>query len=104
MLNWKNIIENCIYILLIGTMMIVMAYVVVGQFDGMVQQAIAKETTSIKNEFKTEIKKINAKKGAVVELTTSPDVDNKAQTNIVKDSIPEKKGFFKRIFKKNKSN
>lgn len=100
MINWRNVLENLINQVINGILMIIMAYVIIGQFEGMMQEAIAKNTTEIKNEFNTEIKKLKAYSGSKINLTTSPTIDNKAQTIITKDSVPEKKGFFKKLFGK----
>ena len=100
MKNWTNVIENLIYIAFIGFIMIINTYVIIGQFEGMMETAIAKESTSIKNEFNTKINKLKARNGATLEFDITPRIDNEATTVIVKDSIPEKKGFFKRLFGK----
>ena len=100
MKNWTNVIENLIYIAFIGVIMIINTKVIIGQFEGMMQTAIAKETTSIKNEFNTKINKLKSRKGGTLEFDITPTIDNDATTIIVKDSIPEKKGFFKRLFRK----
>jgi len=101
-MNWNNLIENAIYIALISLALIVNNYVIIGRFEGMVNEAIAKETTSIKNEFRTEIKKLKNRNGEVV-LETEPILENTiGQTD---DSLtapnqkPTKKpGLLKRIF------
>ena len=107
-MNWKNTAENLL-IALIGILFgAALTYVIitqtnknmVAQLRPVIEQAIAKETTSIKNEFATEIKKLKAKKGSTVELQIDPTLDNKAQTNIKKDSMPEKTNFLKRWFGK----
>lgn len=98
-LDWRNVIENLIYIIAIGTMLIISNNVTIARFEPMIDAAIKQETTAIKNEFRTEIKKLKAKDGAAVDLQISPDLDNKAQTIIEKDSnAPKKKGFFGRLF------
>lgn len=100
-LDWSNVIENLIYIIAIGVMMIISNNVTIAGFEPMIDTAIKQETTAIKNEFRTEIKKLKAKDGATVDLQVNPDVDNKAQTNITKDSTTSKKrGIFARIFGK----
>lgn len=109
MMNWRNVAEN-LGIALIGVLFgSILTFFIIkesnkaltAQLRPVIEQAIAKETTSIKNEFKTEIKKLKAKDGATVDLQVDPKVDNKAQTNIVKDSItPKKKGFLGRLFGK----
>lgn len=107
-MNWKNVAEN-LGIALVGVVFgAILTYVTITQSSKMlvsqlrpvIEQAIAKETTAITNEFKTEIKKLKSRNGGTVELNISPDIDNKAQTISTKDSVPEKEGFFKRIFGK----
>lgn len=113
-MNFKNVAENLV-IVLIGIVfgsvltfyMITQSNKALGkQLTPIIQQAIAKETTAITNEFITEIKKLKSKNGGNVELIITPDIDNKAQTNITKDSLPEKEktGFFKRLFGKKDKN
>ncbi|WP_228235930.1 hypothetical protein [Allomuricauda sp. M10] len=102
MLNWKNIVENTIYIALIIAGMTINNKVTISEFEGMVQSAIQKETTKIENTFQTEIKKLKSRDGGTIDLKVNPEIDNKAQTIVTKDSVPEKEGFFKRLFGKKK--
>ncbi|MBV7268375.1 hypothetical protein [Winogradskyella luteola] len=77
-----------------------------------IMEAIRKETTSITNEFKTEIKKLKNRKGEVT-LDVKPVIDNQIkqqeQNGDTLTVVPEEKkedrpGFFKRLFgKKNKN-
>lgn len=106
-MNWKkNLIENLIYIVAFGLILIANNYMVIGQFEGMVNAAIAKESTAINHHFQTEIKKLKAKRGEV-DLTVRPKLDSEITNNVVNDSVTpdleKRKGFFKRLFgRKNK--
>ena len=110
-MNWKNVAEN-LGIALIGVLFgSVLTYFTItqankaltAQLRPVIEQAIAKETTAITNEFKTEIKKLKAKGASTIELTVEPEIENKAQTNIEKDSAKnDDRGFFGRLFGKKK--
>ncbi len=119
MINWKNTAENLgisIITFLSGafTCYVLMSKTVdstanriLEANNEVIMEAIKKETTSITNEFKTEIKKLKNRKGSVT-LETSPILENKIHVD-VRDSIPKdvvevpkKTGFFKRLFKKRK--
>lgn len=97
-----NIAENAFYIILISAAMIVSNKVTISGFEGMVQEAIAKETTKIENTFETEIKKLKAKNGGQVDLDIRPVIDNKAQTNINQDSTEVKRTLWQKLWGKNK--
>ncbi|KQC30181.1 hypothetical protein AAY42_10055 [Flagellimonas eckloniae] len=79
-------------------MLIFNTKMVVSQFEGMVQSAIQQETTKIENSFETRINKLKTRDGGTIDFSVEPRIDNKAQTNVTKDSVPEKRGFFKRLF------
>lgn len=100
MINLKNVLENLIYIAAIGILLIVNNRVTIGRFEGMMEAAVAKHTTSILNEYNTDIKKFKAHKGSTVDFQIKPVTDNTATTIIVNDSIEDKPGFFKRLFGK----
>jgi len=53
-------------------------YVIVGQFEDMVNEAIKKESTSINNKFDTEIKKLKNRKGRV-DLNVEPILRNQIE-------------------------
>lgn len=115
-MNFKNLTENLI---------IVIASAAIGGYIGYrastqsnkqtiellrptIEEAIKKETTSISNEFKTEIKKLKNRKGEVT-LDVKPIIENQIEQN--GDSIPraqkthtkKKDGFFKRLFGKKRN-
>lgn len=111
-MNFKNVAEN-LAIALVGVVFgAVLTFFTItqsnkalsNQLTPIIKQAIEKETTAITNEFITEIKKLKSKNGGNVELVITPDIDNKAQTvkteTTTNDSLPEKPGFFKRLFGK----
>lgn len=125
-MNFKNVAEN-LAIALIGVVFgAVLTFFTItqsnkalsNQLTPIIKQAIEKETTAITNEFITEIKKLKSKNGGTVELVITPEIENQAQTikndntkpqktkvqtNIAKDTLQQKEGFFKRLFgKKNK--
>ncbi|TLP81360.1 hypothetical protein [Maribacter sp. ACAM166] len=111
-MNFKNAAENLL-IALIGVVFgCILTFFIITQSNKalskqltpIIEQAIAKETTAITNEFITEIKKLKSRGGSTVELNITPDIKNKAQTITTKDSLPEKKGFFKRLFGKKDKN
>lgn len=108
-LNFKNLAENLI---------ITIVVLIAGMYGGylisissaermlenqksLIETAIRKETTSITNEFKTEIKKFKVKKDGKVDLTVEPILDNDATTIKTLDSImkPKKQGWYKRVFR-----
>jgi len=106
-MNFKNLAENLIIVLIsvcVGGVVGFKASTISNKqtielLRPTIEQAIKKETTSIKNEFKnsfkTEIKKLKAKKGSVVEIPTTttakPDVDNTITQEVVKDTVKTKK-------------
>ena len=112
MLNFKNLSEN-----LIITVVVMVASTFAGYWisiksaermldnqKSIIEEAIRQETTSITNEFKTEIKKLKVKKDGVVDLVTTPEIHSEAATVRYQDAdtvIADKKpGFFKRLFKR----
>ncbi|MDH7444690.1 hypothetical protein [Aquimarina sp. 2201CG14-23] len=112
-INFKNLAENLIIIvimLIVGMtggyyFSLTAAERMLNNQKSLIEAAIKKETTSITNEFNTEIKKLKAKKGSNVDFSVDPTLENTAETNIIKskDSIKKKKkGLFKRIFGSNK--
>lgn len=117
-INWKNTAENLI-IALIGVIagVAIGYYVSVKAAEAMLDnqkeiivEAIRKETTSIKNEFNTEIKKLKNRKGELT-LDVKPVIENQIEQNgdtiSVTQPPPEpkkKRGFLGRLFgKKNKN-
>ncbi len=88
MINYKNVIENIIYITVIAVLITGSNFFVIKAQQDVMLSAINKQTTSITNEFK----KIKNKKGESINL----NIDNKAQTIFIPDydTIPEKKGLF----------
>jgi hypothetical protein len=83
-MNFKNVIENLIYIFAMGAILIVSNYFIIKAQQDAFIEAINKNTTEISNTFD----KIKTNKS-----TLDLDLDNKAQTNI-NDSIKKSKKFF----------
>lgn len=117
-INWKNTAENLILVL-IGVIAGVGIgyYVSIKSAEAMLDnqkeiivEAIRKETTSITNEFKTEIKKLKNRKGELT-LDVKPIIENQIEQNgdtittAQEQTEPKKKrGFLGRLFgKKNKN-
>jgi len=80
MINFKNVIENIIYILLIAAVLILNTYFVLRQQEKTIIKAIEKSTTEINNKIK-----VKNKKGTL-------DLTNTLET----DSIPTKKHWWQR--------
>jgi|AntAceMinimDraft_18_1070375.scaffolds.fasta_scaffold01941_12 hypothetical protein len=83
-MNFKNVIENLIYIFAMGAILIVSNYFIIKAQQDAFIEAINKNTTEISNTFD----KIKTNKS-----TLDLNLDNKAQTNI-NDSIKKSKKFF----------
>ena len=83
-MNFKNVIENLIYIFAMGAILIVSNYFIIKAQQDAFIEAINKNTTEISNT----IDKIKTNKS-----TLDLNLDNKAQTNI-NDSIKKSKKFF----------
>tara|TARA_R110002049_G_C8936073_1_gene544595 strand:- start:276 stop:626 length:351 start_codon:yes stop_codon:yes gene_type:complete len=114
MMNWKNTAENLLLVLIgiiagVGIGYYVSITVAERMLDNqkdIIVEAIRKETTSITNEFKTEIKKLKNRKGTVV-LDVKPILENQIDQDEIntntRDSIPKpdkKKGWLGRLFSK----
>lgn len=105
-MNFKNLAENLIIFIIAVFVGGVVGYVASTQANKQtikllrpaIEDAIKKETTSITNEFKTEIKKLKSRGGGTVKLEIDPVL--KSEIEQKKDSVKpkKKKGFFKRIF------
>ncbi len=108
-MNFKNLSENLIIVFVTA-----IASGMVGYFASTfsnkqtvkllrptIEQAIRKETTSISNEFRTEIKKLKAKKGGAATLEVTPNLESEI---VSKDSTviqtANQKSWLKRIFSK----
>lgn len=113
MINFKNVAENMLIAFVFTIVGLLGGYVIainaaktmVDTQKSIIEKAIRKETTSINNSFKTEIKKLKVKKDGRVDLAIEPVLDTEATTihSTDKDSlVTENKGFFKRIFGKKK--
>ena len=110
-MNFKNLAENLIYIMLSVVVGGVIGYTASTHSNKQtilllkptIEQAIKKETTSILNKYETTIKKQKVKKG-VSSIDYTPKVqnviENKPDSLILKPKIKKRKGFFKRLFKK----
>lgn len=109
--NLKNVIENLVLILISVTVGVgIGAFVAIKVTDmvldnqnQIIEAAINKNTTEIKNEFKNEFKKIKSKKSQpiniVIDPTTNSVISSKDSTQVI--TVEKKKGFFKRLFTKN---
>jgi hypothetical protein len=119
-MNFKNLAENLIIVLVSACVGGGIGYMAstysnkqtIELLTPTITEAIKKETTSISNEFKTEIKKLKNKKDGTVVLDVEPIIENQIkQKNKLNDTTqksektPVKKdGFFKRLLKgKNKN-
>lgn len=121
-MNWKNSTENLgisIAAFLAGALVcyLVMSRTVASttslileKNNEVILEALKRETTSIKNEFNTEIKKLKNRKGELT-LDVKPIIENQIEQNgdtiSVTQPQPEpkkKRGFLGRLFgKKNKN-
>jgi len=88
MINFKNLIENIIYMAVVATFTTISTLVVLDSVEGMIKEAINKETTAINNR----IDKIKTNKG-----TTSVTYDNKIKS----DTLTIRKRWFNRVHKNN---
>ncbi|WP_233860998.1 hypothetical protein [Tenacibaculum piscium] len=105
-MNFKNLAENLIIVIVSALIGGSIGYVAstsankqtIELLRPSIEEAIRKETTSITNEFKTEIKKLKNKGTGNVVLEIEPVL--KTAIKQKSDSIKpiKKKGFFKRIF------
>jgi hypothetical protein len=104
-MNFKNLAENLIIVILSALVGGYIGYTAstasnkqtIELLRPTIEEAIRKETTSISNEFKTEIKKLKNRKGEVM-LDIDPELNNEIeQTN---DTLAQRPGFFTRLFKK----
>lgn len=69
-----------------------------------IELAIQKETTNITNQVTTEIRKIKSKKSEPINIVIDPTTKSVIQQSDTSQIIvvEEKRGFFKRLFSKNK--
>ncbi len=105
-MNFKNLAENLIIVIIAALIGGVIGYVASTKANKQtiellrptIEEAIRKETTSITNEFKTEIKKLKNRGSGNIRLEIEPVLENEIKQK--KDSIKpkKKKGFFNRIF------
>lgn len=112
-INWKNTAEN-LGLVLVGVIVgVIIGYTVsirtaermLEQQKDIIVRAIDKETikNEIKNDIQVDIDKIKKSDSININIVQTPN-NNQKPTNVIiqrKDSIPEKKGFFKRVFGKN---
>jgi hypothetical protein len=121
-MNWENSTENLVVSILAFFAGAFTCYLVMSKTvestttlileknNEVIMTALKRETTSIKNEFKTEIKKLKNRKGELT-LDVKPIIENQinqkeVNTNI-QDTIPEpeeKKGWLGRLFSKKNNN
>ncbi len=94
-MNFKNLSENLKIVIVATSVGAVLGYLASTQANKQaiellrptIEQAIRKETTSITNEFKTEIKKLKNKKG-VLDFNVKPILESAIEQN--KDSVRKK--------------
>lgn len=111
-MNFKNTAENLLIVIICTSLGGVIGYnashignrQTIELLRPIIEQAIAKETSAITNEFKTEIAKLKSKKGSEATLVVTPQIDSELTSEITKnDTIEkEKRGIFKKIFGKRK--
>lgn len=109
-MDFKNLAENLIIVLISALVGGGIGYMASTQANKQtiellrptIEEAIRKETTSITNEFKTEIKKLKTRNGET-SIDIEPNFDNtiKQSTDSIK---PKKKGLLKRLFGSKKNN
>lgn len=111
-MDFKNLSENLIILLISALVGGGIGYMASTQANKQtiellrptIEEAIRRETTSITNEFKTEIKKLKTRNG-VTTLDIEPNFDNTIEQST--DSIQpktKKKGLIKRLFGSKKNN
>lgn len=105
-MNFKNLAENLIIVIIAGLIGGVIGYMASTKANKQtiellrpaIEEAIRKETTSITNEFKTEIKKLKNRGSGNIRLEIEPILENKIQQNKDTVKLKKRKGFFSRIF------
>jgi ribonuclease HIII len=117
-MNFKNLAENLIIVIVAVTIGGYVGYKASKESNKQtiqlltpaIMEAIKKETTAIKNEFNTEIKKVKNRKG-VLTLDVKPIIDNQIKQKNTRDTTaqnvvqePKKTNWFKRLFKNNSNN
>lgn len=96
-MNFKNLAENLIITIVVGLLCGVIGYyssiysnkTTIQLLRPTIEEAIRKETTHISNEFKTEIKKLKAKKDSKIILETTPDIKSNLKP------AKKRRGWFK---------
>ncbi len=84
-MNFKNVTENLIITIVVALVSGTIGYwasvasntITIELLRPTIEEAIRKETTTISNEFKTEIKKLKAKQDANVIIETTPEVTSR---------------------------
>lgn len=115
--NWRNIAENLIITLISVMVGVFIGYkvsvktseVMLESLKTTIELAIKKETTSITNQVRTEIRKIKSNKSGEIDLIIDPNTSS--TINQTKDSTnlypiitsPKERGFFKRLFNSKKT-
>jgi hypothetical protein len=113
MINWRNIAENLVLTLISVTLGVLIGWqltirtvdAALEQQKSIIEEAIRKETTSITNEVKTEIRKIKGKKSGPISIEIDPYIKSDIETNenidsVINQPIEDNAGFFKRLFNK----
>ena len=100
-MNFKNLAENLIIAIVVSLIGGFVGYTAslktnkqaIELLRPVIEQAIIKETTSISNEFRTEIKKLKTKRGSTTTLEITPEIKSVITPPIKADSIiaPSKK-------------
>ncbi|MBU2923052.1 DUF3888 domain-containing protein [Winogradskyella psychrotolerans] len=112
-MNFRNLAENLIIVLISVSVGGYVGYTAstasnkqtIELLRPTIEEAIRKETTSISNEFKTEIKKLKNRKGELT-LDVKPIIENQIEqhgdtiTVTPKKESKDRPGFFKRLFGK----
>ena len=112
MINWKNTAENLGLVLIAFLVGSFIGYKasrmtskdIIEQLKPTIEKAIDKETitNTINNAIDLKIDKIKKSDSININVNQTPDNTQKPKNIIVqnRDSIPKKKGFFKRLFSK----
>jgi len=103
MINIKNLIENIIYIIIIGLLMALNTYIIMKHYEEIVNNAINKNTTEIVNK----IDKIKTTKGsAAIDLTNHMQMQQDGVRTPIGEGVDTistkpKSSWLKNIFKHN---
>lgn len=92
----KQLLKNVIYIALGASIGFSASYFTTKSYHSIIEQAIAKNTSEIKNTFTNEFKKIKNKKGEDISIVIDPSTNN--ALNHSDTTLEPKKGIIRRLF------